>query len=403
MVWPGSIIGNELFGWKNPGCGGAGARIIWVTAYAQSMKNLLGFALVCLLPACGPTVEIAEQPSPGTRPRPVNCSAGAAPTFGPIERHEIAPKPAALGPVAFDPETRQALLIGGLSSSGVYANRITALNVDTLEHRELAITGDSVKLPALALPVWDPENSRTIVLGGTSGGPDLAQVFSVSVQGDTAIIRRLPDYPVGSTFQPAAAYDPIAKRLIATAFIYSDDATQLAYRATFALDLTPGAEQWSEILPGEMGPPQVQSGETREMIYDPSRDWMILVGSGEKANPGRVWTLDLQNPKQWIGLSGALPAQTLYGPSFVWDEPSCSMLYLSRSTTLCTAQAWSAEVSKTAFETTLLSPMIWGSGGPGYGTILRDDARDRLLILGGTQCDGSQNFSTTVEVIPMQR
>jgi hypothetical protein len=285
----------------------------------------------------------------------------------------------------------------------VYANRISVLNIDTFEHHEVVVTGDSVKLPALAVPVWDPENSRAIVLGGTSGGPDLAQVFAVSIQGETAVVQRLPDYPVGSIYHPAAAYDPIGKRLVATAHIASDEATELAYRATFALDLRPGNEAWSQISPGETGPPQAMGGETREMSYDRSRGLMILAGTGEKADPSRVWTLDLQNPTQWVGLSGSLPEQSYFTPSFVWDEPSCSMLYLSRSVMSCTGGGWVVDAHKTALETTYMGLLTWGSGGPRYGTILRDDERDRILILGGTQCDGSQNFSTTIEVITMQR
>lgn len=301
------------------------------------MKHLFGFALACSLPACGPTVEIAEQDIPENRPNPVTCTPGQTPTFGTIERREITPKPAVFGPIVLDPKKREALIIGGLSGSGVYANRISVLNIDTFEHHEVVVTGDSVKLPALAVPVWDPENSRAIVLGGTSGGPDLAQVFAVSIQGETAVVQRLPDYPVGSIYHPAAAYDPIGKRIIATAFIYSDDAAQLAYRTTYALDLKAGEEVWSKLVSGEMGPPQVEGGETREMIYDRSRGLMILAGTGEKADPSRVWTLDLQNPTQWVGLSGSLPEQSYLTPSFVWDEPSCLMLYFSRSVMSCTA------------------------------------------------------------------
>lgn len=369
----------------------------------EPMRHFFGFFLACVLPACGPTVEIAEQVPPGSRPRPENCSAGNAPGFGPIERYEISPKPANLGPIVLDPNNRRALIIGGLSSSGVYANRISVLDIDTLEHRELNVTGDSVKLPALTVPVWDAENSRAIVLGGTVVVTDLAQVFAVSIQGENAVVQRLPDYPPGPVHRVAAAYDPVGKRLITTASIDFDDATQLAYRATFALDLTPGNEGWSELLPGEVGPPQVQLGETREMIYDPSRDLMILAGSGEKANPGRVWVLDLQNPTQWQGLSGALPQQSLFTPSFVWDEPSCSMLYLTRSDTFCRADMWHVKTPKAALEATSLGTAAFGPGGPAYGSLLRDAERDRLLIFGGTQCDGAQNFSNTVEIIGMQR
>lgn len=367
------------------------------------MKHLFGFALACSLPACGPTVEIAEQNIPENHPSPVTCTPGQTPTFGAIERREITPKPAVLGPIVLDPKKREALLIGGLSGSGVYANRISVLNIDTFEHHEVVVMGDSVKLPALAVPVWDPENSRAIVLGGTSGGPDLPQVFAVSIVGEKAVVKRLSDYPAGPLYAPAAAYDPLRKRVLVTAFIHSDEPTELAYRATYALDLKSAEDTWSELVPAEMGPPQVEGGEIREMIYDPPNDRMILAATGEKADPSRVWTLDLQNPTLWVGLSGTLNDQSFFTPSIVWDEPSCSMLYLTPSASACSAEMWHVDPSRTDVTTTLLGTAKFDPVGPHYGTILRDSEKDRLLILGGTNCDWSQSFSTAVDVVSMKR
>ncbi|MDC0745069.1 hypothetical protein [Polyangium mundeleinium] len=278
------------------------------TYIVDRVKKTALLALSMGILACGPSVEITEAASTGARPRPDACTPGAALKLASIDRKELSPPPAPVGSMVLDPKASRALIIGGIAlKGGGPAKQISALDLASLEHHVLSLKGDSVEVPTFAAAIWDPENERAVVIGGTGGAADLAQVFAVRVEGDAAIIDQLPEFPIGSASAPTAAYDPIGKRALVAAFIHADDpALTLAYRGTYALDLRPGAESWSTLVPGEAGPPAPQLGESRQMAYDPALDRMVMVRSG-KSGPAGVWTLDLQNPTSWISLAGTLP------------------------------------------------------------------------------------------------
>ncbi|MDC3957113.1 hypothetical protein [Polyangium jinanense] len=355
--------------------------------------------------ACGPSVEITEAASTGARPRPDACTPGAAPKLASIDREQLSPPPAPVGSMVLDPKASRALIIGGISlNGGGPAKQISALDLASLEHHILSLKGDSVEVPTFAAAIWDPENERAVVIGGTANTADLAQVFAVRVEGDAAIIDQLPEFPIGSAWAPAAAYDPIGKRVLVTALIYSDDpALALPYRGTYALDLRPGAESWSTLVPGEAGPPAPQPGELRQMAYDPALDRMVMVRSGQKPGPADAWALDLQNPTSWIGLAGTLPALPVSTPSLLWDEVSCSFLSFTRTPNACGFDAWAIDAAATLFAPSPLGSAMFGPGGPGYGNVLLDAPRDRLLILDGGDCTAESNFLKTVEIVGIDR
>ncbi len=368
------------------------------------MKKIALVALALSLQACGPSVEFADVGVTESRPRPNACVPVAAPKFASIERQQLVPAPAALGPVVLDSKSDRALVIGGLALSGIYAKRISVLDIVSFEHHVLSLEGAAVELPAFGAAIWDSENQQAVVIGGTAGGPDLAQVFTVRVDGDAAIIKRLPDFPAGSVFQPAAAYDPIDKRVLVVAYVHAQDAAmELAYRATYALDLRPGAESWSTLIAGEVGPPQVQLGEARQMVYDPAQDRMILAASGTNSTLGSAWTLDLRDPKQWIGLAGTFPAALVTTPALIWDENSCSFLYFTRTKAACAFDGWRMDAGVSDLASSPVGNVAFDFGGPVLGTLLFDARRDRLLILGWGGCDGAGNFLDTVEILGIER
>lgn len=365
------------------------------------------FVLAAALPACGPTVEFADVGAHDAVPVPRPCTPGSNPTFVSKERRELSPPPALIGPIVMNSKAGEAILIGGLSSSGVYANRISILDVNTFEHRILSIEGDQVELPAFGAPIWDEENERAIVIGGTAGGPDLAQVFAVRVEGNTAHIQRLADFPPGSAFTPAAVYDPLRKRAIVAAYIYSQDSEQeLAYRATYALDLRLGKETWSMLVPGELGPVTPDLGESRDMVYDPPNDCLLLSETGEKSTSRTWWTLDLQKPTQWNDVGEFSTQGSAFWPAMFWEQTSCSFVHFTRRTSGCGFDAWRTAggvgLPDGSSNTELLSEVKFGLDGPGYGRMLYDEVRNQVLILGGADC-GSATFLKTVEVVGIER
>lgn len=373
--------------------------------YTGPMKKAALVALLLGIQGCGPSVEVVEVGVTEGRPRPNACIAGEVPKFVPVERQQIVPAPAALGPIVLDPKTNRVVVIGGLKSSGVYSKRISALDIVSYEHHVMSLEGDTVELPAFGAAIWDAENDQAVVIGGTAGGADLEQIFSVRIHEGAAIVKRLPDFPIGSIFQPAAAYDPIGKRVIVVAYIHAQDAAmELAYRGTYTLDLKPGAESWSTLVSGEAGPPQVQSGgETRQMVYDPVGDRMILAASGTGSIPGGAFTLDLRSPKQWIGLSGTLPTVPVGSPALVWDEVSCSFLYFTRKNASCGFDAWRIDVGTSEVASSPIGNLSFGKGGPEYGSLFFDMPRDRLLNFGWGDCVTSDSYLDTVDLIGIKR
>jgi hypothetical protein len=139
------------------------------------------------------------------------------------------------------------------------------------------------------------------------------------------------------------------------------------------------------------------------MAYDPARDRLILAGSGTKSTLGSAWVLDLRNPKEWTGLAGTFPAPPMVNPAVLWDEGSCSLLYFTRAKAACGFDAWRMDVEASLLASSLLGNTAFGSGGPGYGSMLLDAPRDRLLILGGGDCSVSDHFLDTVEIVGIER
>ena len=185
---------------------------------------------------------------------------------------------------------------------------------------------------ATTVALWDVAHHRAIVLGGGNfqePQSDLAQVFAIEVQGASAQLTKLPDFPPGTTgdLALAAIYDPVAGRILAIPESASDPA---AVR-TYALDLAPGSERWSVLDTDPQ--PALQQMEFYSAGYDPAQRRMLAVGvvfpsssDGGREVPG-LWALSLDAPAGWKAIPGTMPpslAATSF--PFFWDTDTCSFM-----------------------------------------------------------------------------
>jgi len=300
----------------------------------------------------------------------------------------------------------QAIWVGGLTSSGVYANRVGVLDTNIGAYHAVTVDGDAVHMPAMGGSAFDPRRHRAIVLGGTIGsGGDLDQVFAVTLSGDRAHVSILPNLPDAVISSPAAAYDPIHDRLVVVGFLSGGPPdVLLAARATVSLDLTPGAERWTQLLPPESGPTPALPGEGGWMAYDPATRQFVLVRSGNRNAPPTVWTLDASAPVAWQ-LAGSIPVAMngylLGGP--VVDPGSCGMLLLANDGQCGFQLWWLGLTGGFALEMRGDVSLPRGTDRMGYGAVVFSAARDLAMVVRGGSCLVSDHWLDSAVQIPLIR
>ena len=351
-----------------------------------------------LLVACGARsdLEIAGREA-GAGPVE-GCVAGSLPRVGEVTRHDHGEGPAR-GAAVFVLDESRALLVGGLSSTGVYADGVSLLDLRTLENRRVPVTGDGVQLPTAAGVAWDAARGRGYVVGGTRGRADLAQVFAVSFDGESARITRLDDYPAGGVYAPAVAFDSRRGRVVAKSRIYGDPPTREEHDTTWVLE----GERWRPLVPSGGAPTEPGAGAVWTMAYDPAADRMVLADTGTRTETGAIHVLDLADPSAWRSVPGRLPSAVVTWPTFVWDPASCGFFFLARAEdSACSFDLHLARIED-RLELTPLGSWEGERGGSNGGSLIHDAARGRLLVVGPDNCSMSGFFLDTTEVVALAR
>jgi hypothetical protein len=385
------------------------------------IRALLGAALVAAPCSCGSRTELDLSPldagdafdaptdSPPrdrvavdrllVRPDVVlrGCDGGALPVPGPVVSARATGR---FGITAvFDPTTRRILSLGGSPSGGTRAAPPTSLDVDTGVSATLRLVGVSM-LPIGAAAVWDARRSRAIVVGGRypDGGffSPGAGVLEVRVQGDAAVVTRLPDHPVGPVSGAAIAIDPERDALVMTGGRDDSAPPTTAYRATWSLRLGAAGARWERRAIEADGPP---AGVGRQMGWDPELRRMVLVGGWvEAARDRRAWVLE---GDRWRPVPGVLDAVPSSVTGLVWDARSCGFVMTVGN---CSAELWLLRVRELP-AMALLGGLtrdggFRGSNGP---ALFLDASRDALLLLGGEDCQTSGFTYQASEQVPLRR
>jgi len=305
---------------------------------------------------------------------------------------------------AIDPDDDLLLVVGGLSGDGVWAESISAVRLGTGESFPLTRAGDSsVTLGPSTRVTWDSTYHRAIVLGGGRGlidpNADDKQVFAMRLEGTSALLSRLPDFPGGTTSDVplASAIDPVMSRLI----VIPEKGSQAGPVETWALSLAPGGEQWS--LLGSDAQPALQSVQMTSVSYDGARHRILGLGAGA------MWSLSLDATSAgWTNIPGALPpvlTQYASGPLssglvLAWDGDACAFTAAVTDGS-CNYEVWRLDVGDTFTATPLgIAAQPTTRYGRGAGAF---DARRRNFVFGSAfDCElGHDYVAASTDFLPV--
>lgn len=161
-----------------------------------------------------------------------------------------------------------------------------------------------------------------------------------------------------------------------------------SYRAdVWSLGLS-GSAPWSDDTPGSVAP----SGRAdHSMIYDARRDELVVFGGYDGAFRNDTWVLSLSGNSKWKELTpgGSAPSPRS-GHSAIYNPNCDEMLVFGGHATEPLNDVWSLSLSGASRWTRLVP-----SGAvpqPRFGHVaLRDDARSRMLVFGGSGAFSTQN------------
>ena len=308
------------------------------------MRFLRLLALGGTLAACSRSALDGGRGQPGSDAGPDAC---VTVKVGDVARTP-AIQQATFGGGAIDSDDDLLLLVAGLSGNGVWAESISAIRLGSGEPLAMTRAGDSrVTLGPSTRVTWDSTYHRAIVLGGGRGlvdpNADDRQVFAMRIEGTSAVLSLLPDFPGGTTSDVplAAAVDSVMSRLI----VIPEKGGQAGPVQTWALSLAPGGEQWS-LLAADGA---LQSVQMLSLSYDPARNRMLAFGGGA------MWALSLESPSLgWTQIPGTLPPALMdyatgplgAGLALAWDDQVCAFVTAVTDGS-CNYEVWRLDVGDT--------------------------------------------------------
>lgn len=362
--------------------------------------RLLGWLALGTTLACSRTALDGAGEPPGGDAGPDACATVSAGTVA----RTPAIQQSTFGGGALDPDDDLLLIVGGLSGSGVWAESISAVHLGSGESVALTRAGDSrVTLGPSSRVLWDTTYHRAIVLGGGRGlvdpQSDDAQVFAFRVEGTSAVLTLLPDFPSGPTsdIPLAAAIDPIGARLIVT----QEKGSLPGSVQTWAMSLAPGGEQWS--LLGSDPQPALDTVQLLSMTYDASRRRMLAFGGGA------MWALSLEAPAAgWTAVPGTLPPALLgyaaaplgAGLPLAWDGDACAFVTAATDDS-CNYEVWRFDVGD-SFTASPIGVAAQPSTRYGRGVGAFDAHRRNFVFGSAFDCDlGHDYVAASTDFLPV--
>lgn len=342
-----------------------------------------------------PTLPIRAHPLPASEQQLALAPAALAPEVGErhmrvtagtmVTWTELAPT----GPLPsarqfhtaiYDPVRDRMVVFGGREYSGFYVNDAWALSLGNPP--AWTVLTPSGTLPGgrmLHSAIYDAVRDRMVVFGGWDGdlhhfGND---VWALSLGGTPAWTQLMPAgvLPTGRDGH-SAIYDPVRDHMVV--FGGWNVSSDHYFNDVWALSLA-DTPTWTQLTPaGPLPIPQTLP----KAFYDPVRDRMVVFGGMDSlwVSFNDVWALSLGDTPAWTTV---IPTDTLpiYG-SAVYDPVRDRMLVIRSGDPVSSSNTWALSLSGTP---------VWGalqaSGPPpdgrgGWSTIY-DPQRDRVVTFGG--------------------
>jgi hypothetical protein len=236
--------------------------------------------------------------------------------------------------------------------------------------------------------IYDAANNRLIVFGGWNGRKFFSDVWALSLTPGSEIWSKIDFDGVvpPARGQHTAIYDAANGRMV----IFGGHGRHRNFHDVWALDLTAGAETWSQLT---LGGPAVPARRWHSAIYDATQGQMVVFGGGGGgALFDDVWVLDLTpGAETWSQLTptGGPPTAraqhtAIYDPVHRWLVVFGGWTYgsvLNDTWVLnLAAQTW-----------TQASPIGSPPAARRGHTAIYDAANGRMLLFGGVAGSGFYN------------
>lgn len=187
--------------------------------------------------------------------------------------------------MAYDPDTEQIILFGGVSSYGEWLDDTWAYDTATNSWFDLAPPGARPLSRMGHALAYDPVTRQTILFGGiddidTYFGDTWAYDFATNSWLDLNPAGQVPTGRYGHTM----VYDADTGRVL----LFGGWGNDGNFSDTWAYD--PQSNTWAELDPGTTGPAN-RAGQS--MVYDTARGRAILIGGwGDDVFFGDTWAFD---------------------------------------------------------------------------------------------------------------
>jgi outer membrane protein assembly factor BamB len=289
------------------------------------------------------------------------------------------PWPRSSAPMVYDAVNHRVVMVGGdaLNASADLID-VWALDLATERWGKLR-PGGAPPFSACFTPcelvqatgVYDGPNQRMIVFGGLLQSRT-DRVWSLDLTGGAEVWSEL--LPSGTRPAPVAGHIAIADVANHRMVVFGGSTPALTAGGLWALDLTAGAEQWTPIAPFGTAPPPMDHPAA---VYDGANQQMVLIGGDIGSTAAFALDLTL-GAEAWRGL----PAGAGNGVAAVYDPVGQRVVTLGL--------AYSGD----GFETLDLAPGLetWvpvtlvggGRGRDGHGAVY-DPVGARMVVVGGSE------------------
>jgi len=289
----------------------------------------------------------------------------------------------------YDSDHRWMVLFGGWNGSS-WRSDVSVLDLDNMSLSPATAQTEWPWECERACLAYDPVAKRGVLFGGGHGTSGISRAWSLSLTPDPwwSHLEPAPPPRNGS----AAVYDPTRRELVQFGgkSNFGSPQTQVIEpdQDTWSLSLT-GDPIWHVLAAPGTPVPSPRDGPT--LVRDPAHDRLLMFGGSGPIGecPNDLWSFDLSS-RQWSQLTpaGPLPPGRYYAGGAFDPVRSRLFIFSSENFGVLLDDLWELDFEPTLNWTRLstVGPKPSSRFSP---AMLYDSLRDRILLFGGVNVDGS--------------